>query len=270
MSLQTPHQGTTLRSCEDLAGRRGASPGTTGCWFSLSLVPCPRRCEDCCGCAPLEKSPYRARRPRRLSLGTGAWRSGTTGMTRSGPSIRRRRGRDAGREGGFETTPDGAQPHWVDGTRPARSVSQHPGTEGLVANRWGRSSEAQPVGQTDTGQRRRPPSPSAQRHCPSTPASGCANRGRAAWTAKPRPVRHPPQFPSPSAVPAPPQPSLDGAGAALCVALRPARLPWRRAFVWPRRGRSARELPAPPPPGEKEGGEDGGGQEGGTRLRDRG
>lgn len=68
---------------------------------------------------------------------------------------------------------------------------------------------------------------------------------------------------------APSQPSLDGAGAALCVALRPARLPWRRAFVWPRRGRSARELPAPPPPGEKEGGEDRGG-EGGTRLRGRG
>lgn len=89
-------------------------------------------------------------------------------MTRSGPSIRRR-GRGAGREGGFETTPDRAQPHWVDGTRPARSVSQHPGTEGLVANRWGRSSQAQPVGQTDTGQRRRAPSPSAQRHCPSTP-----------------------------------------------------------------------------------------------------
>lgn len=69
---------------------------------------------------------------------------------------------------------------------------------------------------------------------------------------------------------APPQPSFDGAGAALCVALRPARLPWRRAFVWPRRGRSAREPPAPPPPGEKEGGEDRGGREGGTRLRGRG
>lgn len=28
---------------------------------------------------------------------------------------------------------------------------QHPGAEGLVASRWGNSSQAQPVGQTDTG-----------------------------------------------------------------------------------------------------------------------
>lgn len=104
----------------------------------------------------------------------------------------------------------------------------------------------------------RPPGPGGRRPRPS-------GVEREAWA-----CATPPQFPSPSAVPAPPQPSLDGAGAALCVALRPARLPWRRAFVWPRRGRSAREPSAPPPPGEKEGGEDWGEREGGTRLRGRG
>lgn len=45
--------------------------------------------------------------------------------------------------------------------------------------------------QTDAGQRRRPASPSAQRHCPKTPASGGAGRGRVAETAKPGPARRP-------------------------------------------------------------------------------
>lgn len=46
---------------------------------------------------PGKKKPQKSLALSRLSLRTGAWRSGTTGMTRSGPSIRRRRGRGAGR-----------------------------------------------------------------------------------------------------------------------------------------------------------------------------
>lgn len=72
----------------------------------------------------------------------------------------------------------------------------------------------------------------------------------------------------------------DGARAAIGAALWPARLPWRRAFVWSVRGRSAREAAAPPPAGrereeegrarwEREGegeGEGGRGREGGRRA----
>lgn len=77
---------------------------------------------------------------------------------------------------------------------------------------------------------------------PRVPAPRAQQDGRSSANGEaPRPAR-PPRGPRTGiSVPARPPPRLDGARAAIGAALRPARLPWRRAFVWPRRGRSARE-----------------------------
>lgn len=101
-------------------------------------------------------------------------------------------------------------------------------------------------------------SPPAERQLPWVPAPRQRRLGRSGADGEaPRPTRahHGPC--TPTAVPARPPPRLDGARAAIGAALRPARLPWRRAFVWPRRGRSAREQRPRPRRGEGEGGESG-------------
>lgn len=101
-------------------------------------------------------------------------------------------------------------------------------------------------------------SPPAERQLPRVPAPRERRLGRSGADGEaPRPTRahHGPC--TPAAVPARPPPRLDGARAAIGAALWPARLPWRRAFVWPRRGRSAREQRPRPRRGEGEGGESG-------------
>lgn len=107
--------------------------------------------------------------------------------------------------------------------------------------------------------------------CPGSPARRARRLERSGADAEaPRLARAHRRLCTPTAVPARPPPRLDGARAAIGAALRPARLPWRRAFVWPRRGRSAREQRPRPRRREGEGGESRGGErEGGRRRRRR-
>lgn len=94
--------------------------------------------------------------------------------------------------------------------------------------------------------------------CPGSPARRARRLERSGADAEaPRLARAHRRPCTPTAVPARPPPRLDGARAAIGAALRPARLPWRRAFVWPRRGRSAREQRPRPRRREGEGGESG-------------
>lgn len=96
--------------------------------------------------------------------------------------------------------------------------------------------------------------------------------GRSGAAGHPPPQPAAPRAPHRISVPARPPPRLDGARAALGAVLRPARLPWRRAFVWPRRGRSAREQRPRPRrgAGEGRGGAGEGRAEGGGRRESRG
>lgn len=126
-----------------------------------------------------------------------------------------------------------------------------------------------PAARTDR-QQPRPGSPSAGRLPPGSPRPERRRPGPSGADdeARPRPGR--PRERGPVPVPARLLRRLDGARAAIGAALWPARLPWRRAFVWPRRGRSAREQRPRPRRGRGRGGTGKGGLAGRGRERGRG
>ncbi|XP_073645308.1 uncharacterized protein [Tursiops truncatus] len=115
------------------------------------------------------------------------------------------------------------------------------------------------AGRTDGGRSPSFPPPGGSRPSPRVPIA--AGQDGAALTAKPPTGAAAPRAPYPIPVPACLPPRLDGARAAIGAALRPARLPWRRAFVWPRRGRSAREQRPRPRRGNGGGEGEGDGEE---------